>query len=111
MTFYVRLAFLEVYVSMDSKEGASQVAAVVKNLPANSGAISTCRLDPQIGTISWRIASQLTSEFLPGKSHGQRSLAGCTLVGPKESDAIELACRQVCIQREIGTMLSAQLGV
>jgi len=71
------------------KEWASQVAPVVKNLPANSGAISTCRLDPRIGKISWRIAWQPTSEFLPGKSHYKRSLAGCRPVGPKESDTIE----------------------
>ena len=29
------------------------------------------------------------SMFLPGKSHGQRSLAGCCLWGCKESDTTE----------------------
>jgi len=48
------------------KEGASQVAL---EPAANSGAISTCSLDPRIGKISWRIAWQPTSEFMPGKSH------------------------------------------
>ena len=34
------------------------------------------RFDPWIGKISWRRAWQPTPVFLPGKSHGQRSLAG-----------------------------------
>ena len=33
--------------------------------------------NPWIGRISWRRAWQLTPGFLPGKSQGQRSLAGC----------------------------------
>ena len=52
-------------------EGAFQVALVLTTLPANSGDKSTCRLDLLIGKISWRIAWQPTSEFLPGKSHGR----------------------------------------
>ena len=37
------------------------------------------RFDPSIGKILWRRAWQLTSVFLPGKSCGQRSLAGYTV--------------------------------
>ena len=33
-------------------------------------------LDPWVGTIPWRRAWQSTPVFLPGKSHGQRSLLG-----------------------------------
>ena len=33
-------------------------------------------LDPWVGKISWRRAWQPTPIFLPGESHGQRSLAG-----------------------------------
>jgi len=33
-----------------------------------------------VGKIPWRRAWQLTSVFLPGKSHGQRSL-GATVCG------------------------------
>ena len=33
-----------------------------------------CRSDPWVGKIPWRRKWQLTSVFLPGKSHGQRSL-------------------------------------
>jgi len=32
--------------------------------------------DPWVGKISWRRAWQPTAVFLPGKFHGQRSLAG-----------------------------------
>ena len=35
-------------------------------------------LDPWVGKIPWRKAWQPTSLFLPGESHGQRSLAGCS---------------------------------
>ena len=50
----------------------SQVALVVKNPPANAqDAGSTW-----VGKIPWRREWQPTPVFLPGKSHGQRSLAG-----------------------------------
>ena len=35
-----------------------------------------CRFDPWVGKISWRRKWQPTPVFLPGKSQGQRSLAG-----------------------------------
>ena len=35
-----------------------------------------CRCDPWVGKIPWRRAWQSTPIFLPGESHGQRSLAG-----------------------------------
>ena len=55
---------------------ASQVALVVKNLPANVEDMR-CRFeDPWVGKIPWRRARQPTPVFLPGESHGQRSLAG-----------------------------------
>ena len=42
--------------------------------------------DPWVGKIPWRRAWQPTSVFLPGESHGQRSLAGFSPWGLKESD-------------------------
>ena len=54
--------------------GTSQVALVVKNLPANAGN-ERRRFDPWVRRIPWR-AWQPTLVFLPGESHGQRSLAG-----------------------------------
>ena len=35
-----------------------------------------CRFNPQVGKIPWRRTLELTPVFLPGTSHGQRSLAG-----------------------------------
>ena len=55
---------------------ASQVALVVKNPPANAGDMRR-RFDPWLKKISWRRAWQPTPVFLPGESHGRRSLAGC----------------------------------
>ena len=44
---------------------------------------------PWVGKIPWRWAWQLTSIFLPGESHGQRSLVGYSPQGPKESNMTE----------------------
>ena len=58
-----------------------------------SGEESICQFwrpgfDPGVRKISWRRKWQPTPVFLPGKSHGQRSLVGYSLWGCKESDAI-----------------------
>ena len=42
--------------------------------------------DPWVGKIPWRRACQATPEFVPGESHEQRSLVGCTPWGHKELD-------------------------
>ena len=42
--------------------------------------------DPQVGKIPWRRKWQPTPVFLPGKSHRERSLAGYSSWGHKESD-------------------------
>ena len=41
------------------------------------------RFDPWAGKIPWRRKWQPTPVFLPGKSHGQRSLVGCSPWGHK----------------------------
>ena len=41
---------------------------------------------PWVGKISWRREWLPTPVFLPGKSHGQRSLTGYSPLGHKESD-------------------------
>ena len=46
-------------------------------------------IDPWLGKIPWRRKWQPTPVFLPGESHGQRSLAGCSPRGHKESDTTE----------------------
>ena len=55
---------------------ASQVALVVKNLPDSAGDVKRHSFDPWFGKMPWRRTRQLTAVFLPGESHGQRSLAG-----------------------------------
>jgi len=47
---------------------------MVKNLPANAG--DRHRLNPCVGKIPWRRAQQPIPVFLPGESHGHRSLVG-----------------------------------
>ena len=45
--------------------------------------------NPWVGKIPWRREWPPTPVFLPGKSHGQRSLAGYSPWGRKESDMTE----------------------
>ena len=47
------------------------------------------RFDPCIRKIPWRRIWQPTPLFLPGESHGQRSLAGYSPQDLKESDMTE----------------------
>ena len=61
--------------------GASQV---VKNLPAKAGGFSAW-----VGKITWRRKWKPTLVFLPGKSHGQRSLLGYSSQAQRESDVTE----------------------
>ena len=56
---------------------------MVKNLPANVGETG---LIPGLGKIPWGRKWQPVPIFLPGKSHGQRSLANYSLWGCKEID-------------------------
>ena len=60
-----------------------------------SGKESACRcrrrgFDPEVTKIPWRRKWQPTPVLLPGKSHGQRSLAGYNLWGLKESRDIRI---------------------
>ena len=48
-----------------------------------------CGFNPWVGKIPWRRAQQPTSTFLPGESHGQRSLAGYSPRSHKELDMTE----------------------
>ena len=47
------------------------------------------RFDPWVRKIPWRRAWQPIPVFLPGKSHGQRSLVGYSPQGHKESNMTE----------------------
>ena len=69
---------------------------VVKNPPANAG--DARDTGSVLGEeIPWRRKSLPTPVFLSGKFHRQRSLAGYSPWGHKESDTIEHACMK---QRE-----------
>ena len=48
-----------------------------------------CEFDPWDGKIPWRRQWLPTPVFLPGESHAQRSLAGYSPPGRKESDTTE----------------------
>ena len=58
---------------------ASQVALVVKNLPAYAGDIRDADSIPGLGRSLGGRTWQPTPVFLPGESYGQRSLAGYSL--------------------------------
>ena len=62
-------------------------APVLKNPSANAGDMKH-RFHSWVGKIPWRRARQPTPVFLPGESHGQRSLAGyrSQRVGHNRSD-------------------------
>ena len=62
---------------------------VVKHPAADVGD-RKCEFSPWVGKIPWRRARRPTAVFLPGESHGQRSLAGCSLHSRKESDSTEV---------------------
>ena len=57
---------------------------MVKNLPAMQP-----WFDPWAGKIPWRREWLPNPVFLPGKSHGQRSLVGYSPWGHKESNTAE----------------------
>ena len=64
---------------------ASLVTQTVKNPPA----MQRSGFHPSVGNIPWRREWLVTPEFLPWELHGQRSLAGYSQWGHKESDQTE----------------------
>ena len=70
------------YLKHEPYPRASLVAQLVKN----SLQCGRLRFDPWVGKIPWRRKWQPTPVFLPGESHGQRSLVGYSPWGCQESD-------------------------
>ena len=66
---------------------ASQVALVVKNLPASAGDTRDTGSIPGSGR---SLEATHSGFFLPGESHGQRSLEGYRAWGHKELDSTEV---------------------
>ena len=62
---------------------------MVKCLPAMHNTCSSCGFNPWVRKIPWRRKWQPTPVFLPGESHGRRSLVGYSPRGRKELDATE----------------------
>ena len=67
--------------------GASRVALMVKIPPANAVDVRDVGSIPGLGRFPG--GGQPTPVLLPGESHGQRSLAGYSPWGLKESDMTE----------------------
>ena len=65
----------------------SPSGSAVKNLQCRR-----CGFDPRVGKLSRRRKQQPTPGFLPGESHGQRSLEGYSPQGCKELDTTECVC-------------------
>ena len=86
---------------------ASKVALVVENPPVNAGRHNRHGFDPWFGTIPCRRAQQPTPGFLPGESHGQRSLAGCSPQGHTELDTTEVT-QHACAHARDHSALSLQ---
>ena len=76
---------------------ASQVPKLVKNLPASAGDSRDIGSLPRWGGSPGGGNRQSASMFLPGESHGQRSLAGYSPRGHKESDTTEQLHVHLCI--------------
>ena len=55
-----------------------------KESACSAGAVGDTVLISGVRKIPWRMSWQPTPVFLPGESHGQRSLAGCSSWGCKE---------------------------
>ena len=61
---------------------------MVKNSLAGAGD-SRLGFDPWVGRFPWRRKWHRTPIFSPAKSHGQRSLGGCSPWGHREPDTTE----------------------
>ena len=74
----LNLLLAAIYIGLHRIRAFSQVALVVKNLSASAGRHKRHGSNIWVGKVPWRRAWQSTPVFLPGKSHGQRSLMGCS---------------------------------
>ena len=77
--FHVCIAFIQGF----------PIRARGKELACQCRRHKRCRFHLWFGKIPWRRAGQPTPVFLPGESHGQRSLAGYSPWGCKESARTE----------------------
>ena len=76
---------------------------VIKNLSASAGDMRDVGSIPGSGRSP--AGGQSTSVFLPGESHGQRSLVGYSPWGHRELDTTE-ATKYACVPLKIYTYIS-----
>ena len=68
------------------------------------------RFNPWVGKTSWRSAWQPTPVFLPGESHGQKSLVGCSPWGHKRVGR-DLVTKQKQKQQQYSHLLALLMEV
>ena len=83
-------------VGRDATPNRQECSAVSKSLSGRKGwggasqvALVRHRFDFWVRKIPWRRAWQPTLVLLPGESHGQMSLVGCSPQACKESDRLK----------------------
>ena len=96
---FLYVYYIRMYKSCVSKNGRKQWHftdkhfwwdfPVVRNPTAGTRDTGDMGLIPGVGRFPWRRKWQSTPVFLLGESHGQKSLAGCSPWGCKESDMTE----------------------
>ena len=82
---HVGVSVERVFVCVYTGGGASPMAQRLR-ICLHYGRHRRCRFDPWVVKIPWRRAWQSTPVFLPAESHRQRSLAGYSPWGRKQSD-------------------------
>ena len=82
---------------------------MVKNLSAKAGEARVVGLIPGSERSPGEGKREPTPVFLPGEFHGQKSLAGYSPWGHKESDMTEHACTRINLSQEISRNQPANL--
>ena len=85
---HMNLSNLLFFINLLCK-GGFPGGSVVKESACQSRSGRRCGFYPWVGKIPWRRKRQPAPVLLPGKSHGQRSLAGYSPWGRQESGTTE----------------------
>ena len=93
-TIFIQLPFIDIRVITIICFGVFPGGSVVK-IRLQCRSCRRHRIDLQVGKIPWRRAWQPIPVFLPGESHGQKSLAGYSPQGHKKLYTTE-ATQHVC---------------
>ena len=77
------------YLALSKSTAGFPGGTMVEDPPADAGDTGDAGSIPGVGKTHWRRKQQPTPVFLPGKSHGQRSLAGYSPRGHQELNTTE----------------------